>query len=73
MMWDLDATRNYALLNNNTELMLIGCIPDYKLAGAGVGNGKQVIISTYSNKQGEATFSGNGSTTAFTVTHATRQ
>jgi hypothetical protein len=69
MVYDLAAGKNYADVSTTTELTMIGCTPDYKIGGAGVGNGKQIRLSTNTDRRGEATFSGNGSTKAFVVTH----
>jgi len=66
---DLGTGSFYAKVNSNTELMLNGCVPSYKIGGSGVSSHKVIDNGYYGLARGTATFSGDASTTDFTITH----
>lgn len=70
MVQDLTGTMKYALLNNTTELSLVGCYPTWKIGGAGATLGKIRAFDQYSVNRGTSSQNGNASTKVFNIAHS---
>ena len=67
IVYDLGTGSHYARTNANTELVLIGCTPAWKIGGSVPSVVRP--IGWYTRATGRSVFSGDGSTKTFTVTH----
>ena len=69
MVWDFNASANYADVNNTTQIITLGCIPSYKIGGSGAGTQRMKDYGYHGNGKGRLVFSGDGTTKDFTISH----
>jgi hypothetical protein len=67
LVWDLAAATDGWKFNATCKPLLLGCVPDHRVGGAGATAGNLQRFSQYSTKTGEAIFSGDGTTKTFSV------